>query len=149
MSKSKKTGIVICDRYRNCAGGKCFRAMKNNEGAFSMYDDDTKSEVVAYPTCGGCPGGNVEYAPEQMKKNGVEGIHIATGLVVGYPPYPYTSHFKQFIEQKYKIPVVVGTHSIPQNYGLTHQKLKTLGSEEWQELIAPTFCDEKIRLFYD
>lgn len=149
MTKSKKIGIIICDRYRNCAGGKCFRAMKKHEGAFSMYDDDTKLELVAYTTCGGCPGGNIEYAPEEMLKNGVEVIHLATGLVVGYPPCPYTSHFKKFIEEKYKIPVGVGTHPIPQKYWLTHQKLKTWESEEWQELIAPTLCDERTRLLYD
>jgi hypothetical protein len=42
--------------------------------------------------------------------------------VVGYPPCSYTAHFKQFIEEKYKIPVVVGSHPIPQKYWLTHQK---------------------------
>lgn len=149
MTKSKKIGIIICDRYRNCAGGKCFRAMKNHEGAFSKYDADTDLELVAYTTCGGCPGGNVEYAPQEMIKNGVEVIHLATGFVVGYPPCPYTTHFKQFIEEKYKIPVVVGTHPIPQKYWLTHQELKTWESKEWQELIAPTLCDEHTRLLYD
>ena len=149
MSRTKKIGIIICDRYRNCAGGKCFRAMKNHEGAFSKYDDDTNLELVAYTSCGGCPGGNIEYAPEEMKKNGVEAIHLATGLVLGYPPCPYTAHFKQFIEEKYKIQVVVGTHPIPQKYWLTHQNLRTWESAEWQELIAPTLCDEKTRLLYD
>ena len=149
MEKSKKIGIIICDRYRNCAGGKCFRAMKKHEGAFSKYDDDTNLELVAYTTCGGCPGGNIEHAPEEMKKNGVDVIHFATGLVVGYPPCPYMSHFKQFIEEKHEIPVVIGTHPIPQKYWITHQKLKTWESHEWQELIAATSCDEKIRLDYD
>jgi len=149
MTKSKKIGIIICDRYRNCAGGKCFRAMKNHEGAFSTYDKNINLEIVGYTSCSGCPGGNIEYAPEEMLKNGVEVIHLATGLVVGYSPCPYTSHFKQFIEEKYKIPVVVGTHPIPQKYWLTHQKLKTWESAEWQELIAPTLCNEKVRLNYD
>ncbi|GET28534.1 hypothetical protein SD074_07360 [Prolixibacter sp. SD074] len=123
--------------------------MKNHEGAFSTYDDDTNLELAAYTTCGGCPGGNIEHAPEEMIKNGVEVIHLATGLVVGYPPCPYTTYFKQFIEEKYKIPVVVGTHPIPQKYWLTHQKLKTWESEEWQELIAPTLFNEQTRLSYD
>ncbi len=149
MTKSKKIGIIICDRYRNCAGGKCFRAMKNHEGAFSTYDKNINLEIVGYTSCSGCPGGNIEYAPEEMLKNGVEVIHLATGLVVGYSPCPYTSHFKQFIEEKYKIPVVVGTHPIPQKYWLTHQKLKTWESKEWQELIAPILCNEQTRLLYD
>ncbi len=147
--KSKKIGIIICDRYRNCAGGKCFRAMKNHEGAFSIYDNDTNLELVGYTTCGGCPGGNIEHAPEEMKKNGVEVIHLATGFVVGYPPCPYIDHFKQFIEEKYKIRVVIGTHPIPQKYFSMHTKLKTWNTSEWQNRIKETLSDEKTRLAYD
>jgi len=147
--KSKKIGIIICDRYRNCAGGKCFRAMKNHEGAFSIYDNDTNLELAGYTSCGGCPGGNIEHAPEEMKKNGVEVIHLATGFVVGYPPCPYIDYFKQFIEEKYNIKVVIGTHPIPQKYFLTHTKLKTWNTSEWQNIIKETLSDEKIRLAYD
>ncbi len=144
-----KIGIIICDRYRNCGGGKCFRAMKNREGAFDIYEKDEKLEIVGYANCGGCPGGNIENVPEEMIKNGVEKIHFATGFVVGYPPCPYISHFKKFIESKYKIPVVVGTHPIPQKYFITHNKLKTWNSSEWQDLISPILADEKIRKSYD
>jgi len=63
-----KIGIFICDRYKTCAGGKCFRAVQNREGAFSIYSKDTPLEVVGYTSCGGCPGGNIEYAPEEMIK---------------------------------------------------------------------------------
>jgi hypothetical protein len=31
MSTKAKTGIIIFDRYRRCAGGKCFRAIANRE----------------------------------------------------------------------------------------------------------------------
>ncbi|NPA35455.1 MAG: CGGC domain-containing protein [Chlorobi bacterium] len=149
MATSKKIGIIICDRYRNCAGGKCFRAMKNHEGAFNIYDKDTDLELVGYTNCGGCPGGNIEYAPEEMIKNGAEVIHLATGFVVGYPPCPYTDHFKQFIEDKYNVKVVIGTHPIPQKYYLTHTNLKTWDAPEWKEIINPTLCKEDIRLAYD
>ena len=80
-----KVGIIICDRYKSCAGGKCFRAAARKEGAFSIYGN-SEVEIVGYTTCGGCPGGNIEYAPEEMIKNGAEYIHLATGLLVGYPP---------------------------------------------------------------
>jgi len=43
-----------------------------------------KAELVGYTNCGGCPGGNIEYAPEEMKKNGADVIHVATGFLVGY-----------------------------------------------------------------
>lgn len=86
MKQLIKIGIIICDRYKTCAGGKCFRAMRNKEGAFNIYKDNVEFELVGYTSCGGCPGGNIEYAPEEMIKNGAEVIHLATGFVVGYPP---------------------------------------------------------------
>ncbi|WP_101263135.1 CGGC domain-containing protein [Labilibaculum filiforme] len=144
-----KIGIIICDRYRNCAGGKCFRAMQNREGAFDIYKKEDPLEIVGYTSCGGCPGGNIEYVPEEMIKNGVEAIHLATGLVVGYPPCPYVSHFKKFIEEKYKIKVVVGTHPIPQKYFITHENMETWRTNEWQSLIQPTLVTSDLRLKYD
>ena len=111
-----KIGIIICNRYRNCAGGKCFKALKNREGAFDVYPKNEALELVGYTTCDGCPGGNVEYAPEEMKKNGAEVIHFATGVVVGYPPCPHLLHFKKLIQKKYGLQVVIGTHPIPQKY---------------------------------
>lgn len=144
-----KIGIIICDRYKSCSGGKCFRSMQNREGAFDIYSDEIPLEIAGYTSCGGCPGGNIEYAPEEMIKNGAEAIHLATGLVVGYPPCPYISHFKKFIEEKYKIPVVIGTHPIPQKYLITHGNLETWNTEEWKGMIQPTLCSEELRLAYD
>ena len=60
-----KVGIIICDRYRTCAGGKCFSSLQNREGAFSIYKNQD-IEIAGFKTCGGCPGGNIEYAPEEM-----------------------------------------------------------------------------------
>ena len=97
MSSKKKIAIFICDRYSSCAGGKCFKALQNREGAFQIYKGK-EVEVVGYTSCGGCPGGNIEYAPQEMIKNGAEVIHLATGLVVGYPPCPRINYFKKFIE---------------------------------------------------
>jgi predicted metal-binding protein len=148
MSEKIRVGIIICDRYRTCAGGKCLRSLRQREGAFSIYSGK-EVELVGYTTCDGCPGGNVEYAPEEMKKNGADVIHLATGLVVGYPPCPHLETFRRFIPEKYGIPVVVGTHPIPQKYLLTHQRLGTWSAPEWDELIAPTLADEDTRLAYD
>ncbi|WP_456439772.1 CGGC domain-containing protein [Caldithrix abyssi] len=146
-SKVVKIGIIICDRYRNCAGGQCLRALKNREGAFSYYQD-VNVELVGYTTCGGCPGGNIEYAPAEMKKNGVDVIHLATGLLVGYPPCPYLKYFKEFIEMHHQIKVVYGTHPIPQSYFLTHQELGSWDSPEWKEIITPELTIEDQRLSY-
>ena len=149
MKKKTKIGIIICDRYRNCAGGKCFRAMQNREGAFDIYKKDESLELAGYTSCGGCPGGNIEHAPEEMKKNGAEVIHFATGFVVGYPPCPYISHFRDFIKEKYDMRVVIGTHPIPEKYLKTHKALGTWDSPVWEEFIQPTLADEEIRLSYD
>ncbi len=143
-----KVGIIICDRYKTCAGGKCFRSLQNKEGAFSIYKDKDV-EIAGFTTCGGCPGGNIEYAPEEMKKNGVTHIHLATGLVVGYPPCPYIEHFTKFIPEKYGMKVIVGTHPIPQKYFLTHNNLQTWNNKSFQNFIQPTLADETTRLKYD
>ena len=148
MKDKTKIGIIICDRYHMCAGGKCFRAFYNREGAFSIYKGEVL-ELVGFTTCGGCPGGNIEYAPEEMKKNGAQVIHLATGLVVGYPPCPYITYFGNFIKESYGIEVVIGTHPIPQKYYNIHMKLGTWASPEWKEIIKPTLADEKTRLSYD
>ena len=146
MGKKTKIAIIICDRYKSCAGGKCFRALREREGAFDIYKEDESVEIVGFTSCGGCPGGNIEYAPEEMVNNGAEVIHLATGLVVGYPPCPYTTHFKSFIEEKYKVKVIVGTHPIPEKYYTTHTALGTWKGREMKGLIKQTLTDEKTRL---
>jgi len=82
---------------------------------------------VGYTTCDGCPGGNVEYAPAEMKKNGAEAVHLATGLLVGYPPCPYIDDFR--IE--------------------THDVLGTWTGSEWQSRLQETLTDEETRRSYD
>ena len=143
-----KIGIIICDRYRRCAGGKCFRSLKNKEGAFSIYTDQDL-ELVGYTTCDGCPGGNIEYAGDEMVKNGAQVIYLATGLVVGYPPCPYIDTFKDFLEARYDVKVVVGTHPIPQKYLDMHTRLGTWDDPIWESLTAPTMTDKKNRISYN
>jgi len=148
METPVRIGIIICDRYRTCAGGKCLRSLRNREGAFARYRGQDV-ELIGYTSCAGCPGGNIEYAPEEMKKNGATVIHLATGLVVGYPPCPHLAEFQAFIEEKYGVPVVVGTHPIPQKYFTTHMHLGTWNAPKWQALLEPTLGDEPTRLAYD
>ncbi len=133
----KRIGIIICARYGNCGGGKCFRALRERHGAFSIYAPEEHVEIVGYSTCGGCPGGNMEYVPEEMKKNGAEVIHLATGLVVGYPSCPFIRQFKAFIESAYGLSVVIGTHPIPQKYMDIHTKLPFWREGAIAEMIQP------------
>jgi predicted metal-binding protein len=148
MKNKIKLGIIICHRYHTCAGGKCLRAMGNREGAFSIYKEK-EIELVGYTTCDGCPGGNVEYAPQEMIKNGAEVIHLATGLIVGYPPCPRIIYFKNFIEKHFGIKVIYGTHPIPQKYYLAHMMLKSWENDLYKPIIQPTLTDESTRLLYD
>ena len=147
MEEVTKVGIIICDRYSRCAGGKCLRSLREKEGAFSIYKG-TKLELVGYTNCDGCPGGNIEYAGEEMVKNGAEIIHLATGFVVGYPPCPYIDTFTAFLEKRYPVKVVVGTHPIPPSYLEMHTHLGTFNRKTNQEYLSLIISDEKTREKY-
>ncbi|MFO7949523.1 MAG: CGGC domain-containing protein [Candidatus Fermentibacteraceae bacterium] len=148
MEEHTGIGIVICDRYRRCAGGKCLRSVRNREGAFSRYREG-ELQLVGYTTCDGCPGGNIEYAVGEMVSNGASVIHLATGLIVGYPPCPYVRFFSDFIQTRYGLEVVYGTHPIPQKYLDVHEPLGTWKSPEWREITAPVMADRDTRLAYN
>jgi predicted metal-binding protein len=139
----KKIGIIICGRYQDCGGGKCFRALRERVGGFSSYDEDEQVEIVGYSYCGGCPGGNIEYVPEEMKKNGADVIHLATGLVVGYPPCPRLHQFKEFIESHFGLPVVIGTHPIPLKYLEAHHKLSFWKEMNMEEIAGDLMTEDK------
>ena len=140
----KKIGIIICDRYRSCGAGKCFRALRERRGAFKIYPQDEVIEVVGFSSCGGCPGGNVEYVPAEMKKNGAEVIHLATGFVVGYPPCPHIANFKDFIEIQFGLSVVVGTHPIPLKYLKVHEQLFFWDRMKMRELAGSLMDEDRL-----
>ena len=148
MGSVTRVGIIICDRYRRCAGGKCFRSVKERVGAFSRYVD-TEVEVVGFATCDGCPGGNIEYVGEELVANGAEVVHLATGMLVGYPPCPYIDTFRDFLEVQNGVEVVLGTHPIPEKYLKVHEELGTWEAPEWEERLAPTMTGEETRKAYD
>lgn len=148
MNSTTRIGIIICDRYRRCAGGKCFRAMKNREGAFSVYAG-SEVELAGFTTCAGCPGGNIEYTADEMVKNGVDVIHFATGMLVGYPPCRNIGAFKDYLENRYPVKVVVGTHPIPKKYFDVHRNLGSWKGAVWKSYLAATLATEEIRATYD
>jgi len=148
MNETIKLGIIICGRYHTCTGGKCFRAMRDRKGAFEAYVGKDM-ELVGFTTCGGCPGGNIEYAPEEMKKNGAEVIHFATGFLVGYPPCPFLGYFMKLIPEKFGLKVVAGTHPIPQKYFRVHEHLGSWNEPYWSEILKPCLSDETVRTAYD
>lgn len=84
-----------------------------------------------------------------MVKNGAQVIHLATGMIVGYPPCPHIHSFKAFLETRYGVKVVIGTHPIPQKYLDMHTSLRTWEDAKWQSLLAPTMANEATRKAYD
>ena len=108
-----KVGIMICDRNRKCTGNKCFKSIIERDGAFSEYPDEEPIEVV---------GWILEFAPADMKKYGAEVIYLASCYLAGYPACPYIEDHKTYIENVVGLPVVVGTHPMPQNYIDAHGK---------------------------
>ena len=126
MTGTVRVGIIICDRYKTCDGGKCFRAVRNKEGAFKTYGAPV--QVVGFSSCGGCPGGNIENVVAGMKKYGADVIHFGTGFLAGYPPCPYIEIFRTYIFAQ-SMAAVVGTHPMPTNYINTHKLI-----EDWLPL---------------
>lgn len=106
-------------------------------------------DIVGYSSCDGCPGGNIEYVVDEMKSNGAEIIHLATGLIVGYPPCPHITYFHDFIKTRHGLEVVYGTHPIPEKYKKTHETIGTWDNDQWQAIIKPTMDHKKIRLAYN
>jgi hypothetical protein len=75
--------------------------------------------------------------------------HLATGLVVGYPPWTHLEAFCHFIPAKFGLEVVVGTHPISESYRRTHRDLGSGQSAAWQERVNNVLTDEEIRRAYD
>lgn len=144
-----KIGIVICDRYQLCDGGKCFRSVRNREGAFKRYSKNEPLEVVAYTTCGGCPGGNVENAVMGIKKYGAQAIHFATGVIAGFPPCIYLDELRKFVEERTGLPVVIGTHPMPLNYIKMHGKVKDWSEAHKKLLKESQLIDDEETIKYD
>jgi len=141
--------VMICDRNRTCTGNKCFKAILERDGAFSKYPADEPVEVVGWVACGGCPGERLEYAPADMKKYGAEVIYLASCYLAGYPVCPYIRDHKTYIENVVGLPVVVGTHPMPQNYIDAHEKAKDWDRDNTREWLANITGDPKAARKYD
>jgi hypothetical protein len=57
--------------------------------------------------------------------------------------------FKDFLEKRYGVKVVVGTHPIPQKYLDMHTRLDTWNDPLWEPLIQLTMADEDTRNAYN
>ncbi|MHC1739871.1 MAG: CGGC domain-containing protein [Anaerolineaceae bacterium] len=148
MSIKTNIGIIICSWFQNCAGGKCLRAMRDREGAFSSYAG-LDLDLVGYITCDCCLGGKFEEMGEELVKNGTQVIHLATGLLIGNPPCPYIDNLAGVLEKQFNLKVVLGTHPIPQEYLDRNTQLGIWENSGWQHRLAATMSDEETRKSYD
>ena len=136
-------GIILCARYQHCGGGKCFRALRERRGGFARYAPEEPVDIVGFTSCGGCPGGNVEAVMPEFVRNGVQVVHLATGLVVGYPPCPRIRSFQTYIETVFGLPVVLGTHPIPRKYLDAHQRLPFWKASRMNDIAGPLLAEER------
>jgi len=144
-----KIGVMICDRNRKCTGNKCFKSMLERDGVFSEYPPDEPIEVVGWMSCGGCPGERLEFAPTDMKKYGAEVIYLASCYLAGYPVCPYIRDHKTYIENVVGLPVVVGTHPMPQNYIDAHEKAGDWDRDDAREFLKNVTGDPEAARKYD
>jgi predicted metal-binding protein len=144
-----KVGIIICDRERTCIGGKCFMAVNERTGVFRKYPKDEPLQVVGYVACGGCPGERLEKAPAELKKYGAEEIILASCFLAGYPPCPYIENFIQYIEHYVGLPVVVGSHPMPTNYIVAHEKAGDWRKDHLQHYLRNLVDDKAASDRYD
>jgi hypothetical protein len=68
---------------------------------------------------------------------------------VGYPPCPYIQTFKSFLENRYDVEVVLGTHPIPEKYLEMHTSLGTWEDPVWEDWLQATMCDQAMRKSYN
>jgi hypothetical protein len=61
----------------------------------------------------------------------------------------YAGFFKRFIESRYGLKAVIGTHPIPEKYYRIHTALGTWSDPVRNEILKPTLTDEKTRLAYN
>ena len=104
-----KIGIIRCNAHsENCAGFKCFPAMREKTGMFAQYDDAI--ELVGFDTCGGC-GRNeatkVVAHAMRLREKGAEVIHLGNCMVGACP---WTDLYHEAVAKETGLPVVRKTH---------------------------------------
>ncbi|MBW1981148.1 MAG: CGGC domain-containing protein [Deltaproteobacteria bacterium] len=110
----KKVMVIGCGAYMDSGYGcpgewRCLKAASLGEGSF-----DEPSQVVSFVKCT-CPGrslaANVGMAMKlsEMKP---DAIYLSSCLANAKPDCPYGSaeQFAQILENKFQVPIVLGTH---------------------------------------
>jgi len=124
-------------------------SIRERDGAFARYPENEPIEIVGFISCGGCPGERLEFSPADMKKYGAEAVHLATCFLAGYPACPHIEDFIKYIEGYVGLPVVVGTHPMPQNYIEAHENAGDWERDNVHEYLKGLIEDSGASLKYD
>ncbi|MGE5403473.1 MAG: CGGC domain-containing protein [Candidatus Saccharibacteria bacterium] len=109
--KITRVAVVRCDIVSEvCPGTACFAAFNARKLNFSEYGPNT--EMIAFFTCGGCPGRRVPRLVDKLTNHGIDVVHLSSCMMMDSPDYPRCPHRAQIrkaIEAK-GIRIVEGTH---------------------------------------
>ncbi|MCH4886552.1 CGGC domain-containing protein [Acidaminobacter sp. JC074] len=103
-----KIGVLVCNKMTyDCTGIGCFKAFEDRRDAFSIYQD---AKLLAFFHCNGCNKPlfeGMDYKFEQLKRSGVDTLHMARCIEVECHRY---DEIKLTLEDK-GFQVVKGSHS--------------------------------------
>jgi predicted metal-binding protein len=104
-----RIGIIRCSAYsKNCAGTKCFAALREKTGSFAGYPDEV--QIVGFDTCGGCARNNFDKVvarAARLRENGAEVVHLSNCLVGACP---WAEKFQQALVSAANMPIALRTH---------------------------------------
>jgi predicted metal-binding protein len=112
-----KVAIIACQKMveMGCPGKEacvsCFKAINEKSGAFERYKD---VELVAFATCGGCPGKRFSMRIKMLKNAcNAEAIHIANcSLLEPKCPYINFEEIAKKLMEELEVPIILGTHTL-------------------------------------
>ncbi len=111
QQKKKKIAIVRCDIVSEvCPGVGCLQAYENKKELFKRYEGEETS-LVGFFTCGGCSGRRTFRLANNLKRYGVDVIHMSSCMLMEEPfnRCIFKEDIKKSIESL-GIEVVEGTH---------------------------------------
>lgn len=108
--KGPRIAVVRCETVSEvCPGVACFKAFNQRKLNFKEYGPD--AEIVGFFTCGGCPGRRIPRLVDNLKKYGLDVVHLSSCMLLkdSYPACPHIEEIKRNLEFK-GVKVVLGTH---------------------------------------
>jgi len=108
-----KVGIIRCQQTEDmCPGSTDFKVAKEGKLAFA---ETGPVEVIAFVTCGGCPGKKAVSRAKMMVERGAEIITFASCMKKGNPigfPCPHFEQIKEAVTKKVgpEVQIIDWTH---------------------------------------